>query len=71
MNWHLAIERTVTGLGYDRSVFIAVQDTGAGMTAEAIAAALRSEVPANPQRTETGGHGIGLPLCLTNSVARQ
>src|SRR6185312_8869703 len=54
--------RVVTGLGYDRSVFIAVQDTGAGMTAEAIAVALRSEVPANPQRTEAGGHGIGLPL---------
>ena len=29
--------RVVTGLGYDRSVFVAVQDTGVGMTAEVIA----------------------------------
>lgn len=54
--------RVVTGLGYDRSVFIAVQDSGAGMTAAAIATALKSEVPAKPQRKEAGGHGIGLPL---------
>lgn len=54
--------RVVTGLGYDRSVFVAVQDTGVGMTAEAIAAALKAEVPDNPQPKEEGGHGIGLPL---------
>jgi signal transduction histidine kinase len=54
--------RVVTGLGYDRSVFVAVQDTGVGMTAEAIAAALNAEVPDNPQPKEEGGHGIGLPL---------
>ena len=54
--------RVVTGLGYDRSVFVAVQDTGAGMTAETISTALKSEVPANPQRKGAGGHGIGLPL---------
>jgi signal transduction histidine kinase len=54
--------RVVTGLGYDRSVFVAVQDTGVGMTAEAIAAALNAEVPDNPHPKEEGGHGIGLPL---------
>ncbi|MFA5900607.1 MAG: HAMP domain-containing sensor histidine kinase [Hyphomicrobium sp.] len=54
--------RVVTGLGFDRSVFVAVQDTGIGMDSEAIAAALKAEVPANPQRREAGGHGIGLPL---------
>jgi signal transduction histidine kinase len=54
--------RVVTGLGYDRSVFVAVQDSGAGMTPEVIAAALKSKVPDNPQRKEAGGHGIGLPL---------
>ncbi len=46
--------RVVTGLGYDRSVFVAVQDTGVGMTAEAIAAALNAEVPDNPQPQEGG-----------------
>jgi signal transduction histidine kinase len=54
--------RVVTGLGYDRSVFVAVQDTGVGMSAEAISTALNSEVPVSPQRKEAGGHGIGLPL---------
>jgi two-component system, cell cycle sensor histidine kinase PleC len=54
--------RVVTGLGYDRSVFVAVQDTGTGMMPEAIATALKSKVPDNPQRKEAGGHGIGLPL---------
>jgi two-component system, cell cycle sensor histidine kinase PleC len=54
--------RVVTGLGYDRSVFVAVQDTGVGMTPEAIAAALKAEVPDNPQPKDEGGHGIGLPL---------
>lgn len=54
--------RVVTGLGFDRSVFVAVQDTGCGMTSETIARALQSEVPLQPQRSEAGGHGIGLPL---------
>lgn len=54
--------RVVTGLGFDRSVFVAVQDTGIGMSAEAISTALKAEVPTNPQRREAGGHGIGLPL---------
>ena len=54
--------RVVTGLGYDRSVFVAVQDSGSGMSAEAVAMALKAKVPANPQRREAGGHGIGLPL---------
>ncbi len=54
--------RVVTGLGFDRSVFVAVQDTGTGMSGETIEAALKAEVPANPQRKEAGGHGIGLPL---------
>jgi hypothetical protein len=55
--------RVVTGLGFDRSVFVAVQDTGNGMSGEAIEAAMKAKVPANPQRKEAGGgHGIGLPL---------
>lgn len=54
--------RVVTGLGYDRSVFVAVQDTGVGMSGEAIATALSGDVPTTPQRKEAGGHGIGLPL---------
>ena len=43
--------RVVTGLGYDRSIFVAVQDSGAGMSAEIVATALKAEVPASPQRT--------------------
>jgi len=54
--------RVVTGLGFNRSVFIAVQDTGAGMTEQQIEAALKAPVPEQPQRSKDGGHGIGLPL---------
>jgi len=54
--------RVVTGLGFDRSVFVAVQDTGPGMSAEEIARALDAEAPPKPERKEAGGLGIGLPL---------
>jgi two-component sensor histidine kinase len=54
--------RVVTGLGFDRSVFVAVQDTGVGMSADVVAALLKAEVPATPERKKDGGHGIGLPL---------
>jgi signal transduction histidine kinase len=56
--------RVVTGLGFDRSVFIAVQDDGPGMSAETIARVLDSEAPPKPARQEAGGLGIGLPLAL-------
>lgn len=61
--------RVVTGLGFDRSVFVAVQDTGSGMTSEAITRALESEIPLKPQRSGAGGHGIGLPLARSLAEA--
>jgi two-component system, cell cycle sensor histidine kinase PleC len=60
--------RIVTGLGFDRSVFVAVQDTGAGMSADEIARVLNTEAPPKPERKEAGGLGIGLPLAV--SLAR-
>ena len=60
--------RVVTGLGFDRSVFVAVQDTGSGMTSEAITRALESEIPLKPQRSGAG-HGIGLPLARSLAEA--
>lgn len=54
--------RVVTGLGFDRSVFIAVQDTGPGMSAQDIARALDADAPPKLERTEASGLGIGLPL---------
>jgi len=56
------VVRLVTGLGFDRSVFVAVQDTGPGMSAEEIARALDVNSPPNPEPKQAGGLGIGLPL---------
>ena len=56
--------RVVTGLGFNRSLFVAVQDTGIGMSAEEIARVLDAETPPKPERKEAGGLGIGLPLAL-------
>lgn len=61
--------RVVTGLGFDRSVFIAVQDTGVGMSADDIARALDAEAPPRPERKEAGGLGIGLPLAASLAKA--
>ncbi len=56
------VVRLVTGLGFDRSVFVAVQDTGPGMGADEIARALDVNAPPKPERGQEGGLGIGLPL---------
>jgi two-component system, cell cycle sensor histidine kinase PleC len=56
------VVRLVTGLGFDRSVFVAVQDTGPGMGADEIARALDVNTPPKPERGQEGGLGIGLPL---------
>jgi hypothetical protein len=61
--------RVVTGLGFDRSVFIAVQDQGAGMTPEEIARALDAEAPPKPEPKQAGGLGIGLPLAVSLAKA--
>jgi signal transduction histidine kinase len=60
--------RVVTGLGFDRSVFVAVQDTGPGMSSQEIARTLDADAPPKPERKEAGGLGIGLPLA--QSLAR-
>jgi two-component system, cell cycle sensor histidine kinase PleC len=60
--------RVVTGLGFDRSIFVAVQDTGPGMDPGEIARVLDAEAPPKPERKEAGGLGIGLPLA--QSLAR-
>jgi signal transduction histidine kinase len=61
--------RLVTGLGFDRSVFVAVQDTGPGMSADEIARALDADAPPRPERKEAGGLGIGLPLASSLAKA--
>jgi signal transduction histidine kinase len=61
--------RVVTGLGFDRSVFVAVQDTGPGMSADEIARALDANAPPRPERKEAGGLGIGLPLASSLAKA--
>ena len=55
--------RVVTGLGYDRSVFVAVQDTGVGhdRRGDLDGAQHRRCRPTRSAR-KAGGHGIGLPL---------
>jgi len=61
--------RVVTGLGFDRSLFVAVQDTGPGMSGEEIARALDADAPPRPERKEAGGLGIGLPLAQSLAKA--
>jgi signal transduction histidine kinase len=61
--------RLVTGLGFDRSVFVAVQDTGPGMNADEIAHALDVNSPPNPAPKQAGGLGIGLPLAAALAKA--
>jgi two-component system cell cycle sensor histidine kinase PleC len=56
------VVRLVTGLGFDRSVFVAVQDTGPGMSSDEIARALDVNAPLKPEPNQEGGLGIGLPL---------
>ena len=57
--------RVVTGLGFDRSVFVAVQDTGPGMTAEQIAKVL--ETSAAQTGAEEGGRSRHRPAARAKS----
>jgi signal transduction histidine kinase len=61
--------RVVTGLGYDQAVFVAVRDSGPGMSADEIKRALDASSPPKPERKAAGGLGIGLPLSLSLAKA--
>lgn len=61
--------RVVTGLGYDQAVFVAVRDSGPGMSADEIKRALDASSPPKPERKAAGGLGIGLPLALSLAKA--
>ncbi|MES0385648.1 MAG: HAMP domain-containing sensor histidine kinase, partial [Hyphomicrobium sp.] len=61
--------RVVTGLGYDQAVFVAVRDSGPGMSADEIKRALNASSPPKPERKAAGGLGIGLPLALSLAKA--
>ncbi len=60
--------RVVTGLGFKESVFIAVRDTGLGMSDAEISRALDGKVIPVPNPNEKGGLGIGLHLA--NKLAK-
>lgn len=61
--------RVVTGLGFDQAVFVAVRDSGPGMSANEIERALNAASPPKPERKKGGGLGIGLPLALSLAKA--
>lgn len=61
--------RVVTGLGFDQAVFVAVRDSGPGMSADEIKRALDASSPPKPERKAAGGLGIGLPLALSLAKA--
>ena len=61
--------RVVTGLGYDQAVFVAVRDSGPGMSADEIKRALDASSPPKPEHKAAGGLGIGLPLALSLAKA--
>ena len=61
--------RVVTGLGYEQAVFVAVRDSGPGMSADEIKRALDASSPPKPEHKAAGGLGIGLPLALSLAKA--
>ena len=61
--------RVVTGLGFDQSIFVAIRDTGPGISPKEIARILDAKSPAKPEPKEAGGLGIGLPLALSLAAA--